>query len=141
GVEVCNGIDDDCNGLIDENGVCQKCTPQPETCNGKDDDCDNVIDNNLVDTGQPCGLNIGICKPGTTVCVNGNNKDVQNGGVPDVNDHLICQGGVPPAAAQCNGCDNDCDGIVDSTTQACYSGPNGTNGVGVCHGGTQKCNA
>src|SRR4029453_11337037 len=48
-VEVCNGIDDDCNGLIDENGVCQKCTPTPEVCDGKDNDCDNVIDDMVVD--------------------------------------------------------------------------------------------
>jgi MYXO-CTERM domain-containing protein len=141
GVEVCNGIDDNCNGLIDENGVCQKCTPTPETCNGKDDDCDNIVDNNLVDTGKACGLNVGICMPGTTECVNMANGDVGNGAAPDNTDHLICNGGVQPKAPQCNGCDNDCDGVRDGATQNCYSGPNGTEGVGICHGGTQTCTA
>ncbi len=126
GVEVCNGVDDNCNGLIDENGVCQKCTPQPEVCNGKDDDCDNVVDDNLTDVNQPCGLDLGVCMPGTTACVNG---------------ALVCQGEVGPKPPQCNGCDNDCDGVTDAPTQACYSGPMGTDGVGICHGGTQKCTA
>ncbi len=141
GVEVCNGIDDNCNGLIDENNVCAKCTPQPETCNGLDDDCDGVIDNAPVDINQPCGLNLGVCKPGTTACVNGNNQDITMGGVPDAKDHLICKGETGPQPVTCNGCDNDCDGVTDAPTQPCYSGPNGTNGVGICHGGTQKCTA
>jgi hypothetical protein len=141
GVEVCNGIDDNCNGLIDENGVCGKCTPTAETCDGKDNDCDGVTDNNLVDIGKTCGLNIGICMPGTTECINMANADVGKGAMPDGTDHLICAGGVQPKAPQCNGCDNDCDGVRDSATQNCYSGPNGTNGVGICHGGTQTCTA
>lgn len=39
GTEVCNGVDDDCNGLIDD-GV----PIGPEICNGEDDDCDGTID-------------------------------------------------------------------------------------------------
>ena len=38
-----------------------------------------MIDETPVDVGQPCGLNIGICKPGTTACVAGK---------------LTCEGGV-----------------------------------------------
>ncbi len=44
--EVCNGVDDDCDGAIDEGGVC--CTPTAEVCNGKDDDCDGAIDEDEV---------------------------------------------------------------------------------------------
>lgn len=67
-LEVCNGLDDDCSGQVDENlgtatcgigacqrtinncvgGVTQTCipgAPAAETCNGLDDDCDGVIDN------------------------------------------------------------------------------------------------
>src|SRR5204862_6522280 len=44
------------------------CAQLPETCNGADDDCDGVIDNNLTDTGKPCGSDIGICSPGSTAC-------------------------------------------------------------------------
>ena len=66
-MEVCNGIDDNCNGLVDESipdqscgvgacartvpgcvrGVVPVCTPgmpTPEVCNGIDDNCNGVID-------------------------------------------------------------------------------------------------
>ena len=38
--EVCNYVDDDCDGEVDEG--CQTCSP--EVCNGLDDDCDGEID-------------------------------------------------------------------------------------------------
>ncbi len=73
--EVCNGIDDDCNGFVDEGlegepcavsndlGTCHGMTycagvdgwlcdaaePQPEMCNGLDDDCNGGIDDPFVD--------------------------------------------------------------------------------------------
>jgi hypothetical protein len=127
GTETCNGIDDDCNGIIDDvPGGCQGCTPLPEVCDGKDNDCDGIADNNLTDTGKTCGLNLGICTPGTTVCTNG---------------MLGCSGGVQPGTEVCNGLDDNCDGVVDGMTQPCYAGPSGTNNVGICHEGSQTCNA
>ncbi|MFA5854519.1 MAG: vWA domain-containing protein [Patescibacteria group bacterium] len=49
----------------------------------------------------------------------------------------------------CDGLDNDCNGHLDGNgptpgrntllTQACYTGPVGTEGAGICHGGTQTC--
>src|SRR5262249_37012195 len=122
--EVCNGLDDNCNGLVDENGVCQQCVPTPEVCNGMDDDCDGIADDNPVDVGKPCGLNIGVCKPGFTACVNG---------------ALQCAGGVGPSSEACNGLDDDCNGVVDGMTRPCYGGPPGTEGVGVCRAGSQAC--
>jgi len=74
GAEVCNGLDDDCDGLVDEEpagggevcgtgllGACavgvQVCEagalrcvgPEPvdEVCNGFDDDCDGEVDEDL----------------------------------------------------------------------------------------------
>jgi hypothetical protein len=75
GVEICNGVDDNCNGLIDENQPVVECgvgacfrqvsscvngqpnacvpgTPTPEICNGVDDNC-----NGLVDEGGVCESN------------------------------------------------------------------------------------
>jgi hypothetical protein len=62
--EVCNNVDDDCDGEVDDNaaptcgvGLCRRyaeycsatapCfpgTPTPEACNGLDDDCDGKVD-------------------------------------------------------------------------------------------------
>ncbi len=125
GTEICNGLDDNCNGLVDEGGVCQQCVPTVETCNNVDDDCDGMIDDNPVDANQPCGLALGECVPGLTQC--------NPGGV------LTCVGGVGPTLEVCNGLDDDCNGVVDGINQACYSGPAGTLGVGVCHAGSQPC--
>lgn len=40
GAEVCNYVDDDCDGEVDEG--CATCAP--EVCNGVDDDCDTEVD-------------------------------------------------------------------------------------------------
>jgi hypothetical protein len=58
-----------------------------------------------------------------------------------------CEGEVTPAAESCaTGDDDDCDGAanerclcVPGETQACYSGPPGTEGVGLCTAGVQTC--
>jgi Putative metal-binding motif len=50
--ELCNGVDDDCNGMIDDAGML-------ETCNGIDDDCDGGIDEQL--NFEPCENGGGIC--------------------------------------------------------------------------------
>jgi formylglycine-generating enzyme required for sulfatase activity len=48
------------------------CVPVPETCNGKDDDCDGVVDNDLSDTGAFCTSDgKGACSQGHIVCEGG----------------------------------------------------------------------
>jgi len=85
--EVCNGYDDNCNGMVDEGvrptcgtGWCQRtaatCTstcvpgsPMVETCNAYDDDCDGVIDNGT--DAELCGASGMACRNGQCVSASG----------------------------------------------------------------------
>jgi hypothetical protein len=133
--EVCNGLDDNCNGLIDDGVSCSGCVPVCtdaagcDICNNIDEDCDAIIDEDFVSTS--CGAATGECAPGTTACTGG---------------ALSCVGGVGPVAETCNNRDDDCDGITDGLSQSCYPAATGCNlGTGVCQGvcrlGTQVCTA
>ncbi len=132
--EICDGKDNDCDGAIDEDipGGCIPCVAQPEICNKKDDDCDGKIDEDI--PSQPCGVDIGECKPGKIKCVDGK---------------LICDGGTAPKAEECNGLDDDCDTFRDGMTRECYDFPSGCEKLkdgswdckGMCKPGIQTCNA
>jgi hypothetical protein len=132
--EVCDNVDNNCNGMVDEGdpgggakcggymftGTCVagishcvtgsvQCVggtgPQPEVCDGLDNDCDNVIDEDLTNLGTcgapepgcaspPCGL----CKLGTLSCVGATQ---------------VCMGATNPVPEKCNTFDDDCDGKID----------------------------
>ncbi len=83
--EVCNGLDDDCDGSIpsdemdlDENGTIdcmENCVPSAEVCDSQDNDCNGVVDDgDIVDmcgtatNGEVICLHgecvIGSCEPG-----------------------------------------------------------------------------
>ncbi len=93
--EMCNGLDDDCDGEIDEGqlNMCGSCGLEPiEICDGVDNDCDGDTDEDLY---QPCYT---ACGTGVEFCNNGN----WNG----------CT--APPELPEiCDGLDNNCNGQVD----------------------------
>ena len=120
-IEICNGIDDDCDGQIDNNieggicghnelGICYygdniclpdasemicigASYPQNEACNNLDDDCDGIVDEdlwNLCESG--CGSGVAMCFEGNWI----------NCTAPQ------------PGVEICNGIDDDCDTLVDA---------------------------
>ena len=120
--ETCDGEDEDCDGSIDEGGVCQGCTGV-ELCNSLDDDCDGAFDEDLT---RPCGTDLGVCTAGTETCVDG------------AWEGCTATGG---GGETCNGLDDDCDGTVDGFAEECVTLPDNNPGVGVCEPGTRVCPA
>jgi MYXO-CTERM domain-containing protein len=104
--EVCNGIDDDCNGKIDDGIQCD-CLAEEEVCDGRDNDCDGEIDETYPEEGKACKKPVAPndeppCKAGTWTCENG---------------ALHCTGAVEPREERCNGLDDNCDGVEDELAE------------------------
>lgn len=150
--ELCNNIDDDCDGTIDNgnpgggkscqtmqlgecavgttscfmgSSICNAPAPMSDICDGLDNDCDGLIDNHGVGVGDPCMTGIpGECSMGFTDCAMG---------------VLKCAQSKLPEAETCDNKDNDCDGMVDE------GNPNGgatctlVGLKGACAVGTMTC--
>ena len=134
GAETCNGVDDDCDDVIDEGFVAAPCDGEDadfcddeggmtscagedgvvcsddeneddvETCNGEDDDCDGETDEDPTDVGGPCGG-----APGDD-----NDKGAcEPGERVCLSGEIACDGATNPTEEVCNGMDDDCDGETD----------------------------
>lgn len=152
GPEVCDGVDNDCNGMVDDGnlgsglscntgqpGACSagkmscvsgaiQCAPNlsgtPESCDGLDNNCNEIVDEGNPGGGAPCVTGLpGACAAGTTHCLNG---------------LVLCVQSSQPKAEVCNGLDDDCNGLDDDGNlgggAACNTGL-----MGVCAAGTMSC--
>ena len=85
-----------------------------EVCNNFDDNCNQQIDEDLISacyTGPEGTVNMGICLPGENVCEAG----VWGGYKEGTFQAGFCEGEtLPEGQDNCNGTDEDCDGLVDS---------------------------
>lgn len=131
--EVCDSIDNNCNGQIDEGGVCcspttgQPCSagigecsktgtiqcngscnaipgsPVPEICDGKDNNCNGSID----EGNACCSPSMGLpCSAGVGECFS--NGTIQCDGTCNA----VPKSPVPEVCG--DGKDNDCDSVVDN---------------------------
>jgi len=149
GVETCNGLDDDCDTLPDDDFECVRrttetctttcgsignhvcgddctwgtCAPPREICNGADDDCDTVADNGFTcpaGAGESCDIG---CPGGSRTCSS-----------------TCVWGACAPPAEVCDGRDNDCDTVCDDGSACCAGAIVAcTNSCSIA--GTQGCDA
>ncbi len=132
-IEVCDGIDNNCNHLVDEGDLCLneqfcqdgscifECVADVEICDGIDNDCNHEVDEgNICPDGQ-------LCQNGD--CVNECPEEEFCDGIDNNCNNLIDEGDIclPNQFCQegecvdecivseeiCDNTDNDCDQIVD----------------------------
>jgi MYXO-CTERM domain-containing protein len=114
--------------------------PGTEVCNGLDDDCDGSVDEAVPGLGLTCGIATPPCKQGVTACVNG--AILCTGSTPpspEICDGIDnnCNGAVDEPAALIDGPAPEDSGCWTEPTSACptactYVGADPTKGAAWC---------
>lgn len=153
--EICNGIDDDGDGLTDEDfptlgtpcdgsdsDLCLEgtyiCSPTgglscnddtndtTEVCDGIDNDCNGITDDNL--TPPEPTLTEGVCAEAVYVCNSSGGWQMQ---FPETYE--------PLAEISCDSLDNDCDGMIDEGLGSTYYFDADNDGFGAINSAVNEC--
>jgi len=128
--EICNNLDDNCNGLVDEDLDC-----------GCTEDMVGIL---IPCAEEPllCGQGFKSCECKTPECIEFITSPCQAACsyYPSLNPNCDPLVGMEMEVEACNKFDDDCDELIDEALVAgCYTGPDGTSGIGICLPGEIIC--